>query len=164
MLDYHVILDLMPALAQLYFTGRLKASGVSLSGVQQSILLAIGLQRKTLDDVEKELKVPSSQLLAIFVKIVRKISTRFASVVEGAVGETISAPSITDANGTNGDPSRTTGDILFHPVGQNLEDELREGGEEVDREMKEKQKALIDALPLERWVTRLRKPQSALGF
>ena len=98
------------------------------------------------------------------MKIVRKISTCFATIVEGAVGETISAPSITDANGTNGDPSRTTGDIRFHPVGQNLEDELREGGEEVDREMKEKQKALIDALPLERWVTRLRKPQSALGF
>jgi N-acetyltransferase 10 len=88
MLDYHVILDLMPAVAQLYFTGRFKAAGVALSGVQQSILLAIGLQRKTLDDVEKELNVPSSQLLAMFVKIVRKISTCFATIVEGAIAET----------------------------------------------------------------------------
>jgi N-acetyltransferase 10 len=150
MLDYHVILDLLPAVAQLYFTGRLKAAGVSLSGVQQSILLAIGLQRKTLDDVEKELNVPSSQLLAMFVKIVRKISTCFATIIEGAIAETMPAPSITVTNGANGDPSQTTSDIRFQPLDQKLDDELREGGEEVDREMKEKQRALIDALPLER--------------
>lgn len=63
MLDYHVILDLMPTVANLYFQKRLGAvSGavnaqasegpVRLTAVQSSILLAIGLQRKTLEDLE----------------------------------------------------------------------------------------------------------------
>lgn len=149
MLDYHVIIDLMPAIAQLYFTGRLKAAGVSLSGVQQSILLAIGLQRKILDDVEKELNVPSSQLLAMFVKIVRKVSTSLGTVVAGAVAETMperqSIP-----NDTNGITDTAMTDAKYQPLAQNLEDELREGGEEVDREMREKQRALVNALPLDR--------------
>ena len=150
MLDYHVVLDLMPTVAQLYFSGKLKAGGVSLSGVQQSILLAIGMQRKTLDDVEKELNVPSSQLLAMFVKVVRKVSTYLGMIVEGAVAESIPAAPFGITNGANGDPSHATSDNRFEPLEQSLADELREGGKEVDREMKEKQRALIDALPLDR--------------
>lgn len=62
MLDYHVILDLMPAVANLYFQKRLESGkGVNgegqdiqlrLTAVQSSILLALGLQRKTIDDLE----------------------------------------------------------------------------------------------------------------
>jgi N-acetyltransferase 10 len=59
-LDYHVILDLMPTVASLYFQKRLSArsSGdgeqeeVKLTAVQSAILLAVGLQRKTVEDVE----------------------------------------------------------------------------------------------------------------
>ena len=50
-LDYHVIMDLLPAIGQLYFEKRL-SSDVHLSAVQSSILLALGLQRKTVEDVE----------------------------------------------------------------------------------------------------------------
>ena len=41
MLDYHVILDLVPRIAALYFSGPLRAH-VKLSGVQAALLLAIG--------------------------------------------------------------------------------------------------------------------------
>ena len=51
MLDYHVILDLLPSVAQLYFEKRLGAE-LRLSAVQSSILLALGLQRKTVEEVE----------------------------------------------------------------------------------------------------------------
>ena len=51
MLDYHVILDLLPAVAQLYFEKRL-GTELRLSAVQSSILLALGLQRKTIEEVE----------------------------------------------------------------------------------------------------------------
>lgn len=37
----------------------------------------------------------------------------------------------------------------FAPLAQDLNVELKEGGEQVDRELKEKQRALIDALPLD---------------
>jgi N-acetyltransferase 10 len=51
MLDYHVILDLLPSAAALYFEKRL-GGDVKLSAVQSAILLALGLQRKTIEEVE----------------------------------------------------------------------------------------------------------------
>ena len=51
MLDYHVIMDLLPAVASLYFEKRL-GDEVRLSAVQSSILLALGLQRKTIEEIE----------------------------------------------------------------------------------------------------------------
>ena len=51
MLDYHVILDLLPTIAALYFDRRLGPE-VRLSAVQSSIFLAMGLQRKSVEDVE----------------------------------------------------------------------------------------------------------------
>ncbi len=51
LLDYHVVLDLLPTVASLYFQKRL-GDELRLSAVQSSILLAIGLQRKTIEEVE----------------------------------------------------------------------------------------------------------------
>jgi len=51
MLDYHVILDLLPTLAALYFSRRFPED-VKLSGVQASILASLGLQRKSVEDIE----------------------------------------------------------------------------------------------------------------
>lgn len=51
MIDYHVILDLIPCIATLYFDKRL-GDEVKLSAVQSSILLALGLQRKTIEEAE----------------------------------------------------------------------------------------------------------------
>ena len=51
MLDYHVILDLLPTIAGWYFEKRL-GEEVQLSALQSSILLALGSQRKTVEDVE----------------------------------------------------------------------------------------------------------------
>ena len=146
MLDYHVILDMIPPIAHFYFTNRLKPA-VSLTGVQSSILLAIGLQRKALEDVEKELGLPSSQLLAMFVKIVRKVSSQFRRLLEGAVVETMPQPPPT----ANDDAADGEKEQRFAPLQKSLDDELREGGEEVDKELKEKQRALIDALPLDKY-------------
>lgn len=53
-LDYHVIMDLLPTIAQLYFEKRV-GSEVHLSAVQSSILLALGLQRKTVEEIEVRL-------------------------------------------------------------------------------------------------------------
>ena len=161
MLDYHVILDMVPTIASLYFSGRLKQN-VRLTGVQSAILLAIGLQRKVLEDVEKELSLVVSQLLAMFVKIIRKISTHFRELVEGAIVETMPENKTNgdaDAHYTNG--SANGADAVanatalvaaqFQPLDKSLADELREGKAEVDKELREKQRALIDALPLDKY-------------
>lgn len=151
LLDYHVILDMVPTIAEYYFSGRLGGK-VSLSGVQQSVLLAIGLQRKKLEDVEKELNLPPSQLLAMFLKIMRKMSTYFRSLVEGAVAETLPAervPAVQDVTDVHDGEAAVDG--KFQPLDMALDEELREGGEKVNDELREKQKALIDALPLDRY-------------
>jgi N-acetyltransferase 10 len=67
MLDYHVILDLLPTIGSLFFQRRL-GEEVRLTPVQSSILLALGMQRKTIEDVEVCLKFFAS-LLFLCVKL-----------------------------------------------------------------------------------------------
>ncbi|KAI5119397.1 hypothetical protein M0805_005940 [Coniferiporia weirii] len=91
MLDYHVVLDLLPAVAAFYFEQRLGPE-VRLSAVQSAILLAIGLQRKSIEEVEAELQLPVSQALALFVKIVRKITKRLQDVQRAAISANFPLP------------------------------------------------------------------------
>ncbi|RMZ66877.1 nucleolar ATPase Kre33 [Pyrenophora seminiperda CCB06] len=148
MLDYHVILDMLPPIASLYFTGRLKGR-VKLTGIQAALLLAIGLQRKEFSDVEKELAdVNSSQLMAMFVKVMRKVATAFRSIVEGAVEETMpEAMDVVEKTGAQDDG--LTG--RFQPLEKDLQEELREGGDEFLEEERERQRSMIDALPLHKY-------------
>ncbi|KAI9726245.1 MAG: killer toxin resistant protein [Cirrosporium novae-zelandiae] len=154
MLDYHVILDMVPTIADLYFSSRL-GEGVKLSPLQQAILVSVGPQRKNLEDVAKELNTPISQLLAIFTKTVRKISMYLDSVVATAVAESLPSEDAgrisNDQDEIMNDESdeKKQGQMNFQPLEQNMEDELKEGGKEIDKELREKQKALIDALPLD---------------
>ncbi|KAI5304942.1 killer toxin resistant protein [Ascosphaera pollenicola] len=150
LLDYHVILDLVPIIAEFYFSGRL-GQKVNLSGIQQSILLGVGLQRKTFDDIEKELKVASNQLMAMFIKIARKISICFRSVLEEDVSESLPAPDAGVAAHEVSVAHEQSGDDKFKALDVTLENELRSGAQEIDSEMREKQKALIDSLPLEQY-------------
>ncbi|KAK0285735.1 N-acetyltransferase 10 [Friedmanniomyces endolithicus] len=151
MIDYHAILDLMPSIAQLYFTGRMKnGNGITLSGVQQALLCAIGLQRKVLEDVEKELGLATSQLLAMFNKIIRKVSMHFRHVVEGAVSESMPARQSNDATNGSGGVGAVM-DVDMDTVGKDLEDELAAGGAEFDAAERERQREMIDALPLDHY-------------
>ena len=160
MLDYHVIIDLMPSIALLFFTGRLKEvpCSVSLSGVQQSILLAIGLQRKDLNELETELNVASSQLLAMFVKVMRKVSTAFRRLNEQAVGASLPGKK-SDALHTD-QTNKESQDQQPQPrVNINSRASTKAGVDEegvdeqrvVNKDLKEKQRALINALPLDRY-------------
>jgi N-acetyltransferase 10 len=150
LLDYHVVLDLMPTIAQLYFSGRLKSS-TKLSGLQQAVLLAIGLQRKEIDTVAEELAVPPSQLLAMFIKIMRKISSHLGSLVTGAIAAEM--PDINKVGVSRADASGVHDDEVvdnkFVALETSLEDELEQGGDEALSELRAKQRELIDSLPLD---------------
>lgn len=150
MLDYHVILDLIPRIAELYFLGRIK-NAVKLSGIQQSILLSVGLQRKDMDAVAEEHgSLQSSQLLAMFIKILRKITTHFSSVVSGAYDAEMPRTDIgvsrENATGVHDDEIV---DSKFQPLEKPLLEELDEEGDEALKEVRRKQRELIDSLPLE---------------
>ncbi|KAJ1948139.1 N-acetyltransferase 10, partial [Dispira parvispora] len=102
LLDYHVVMDLFPLLADLYFNGRLldfsshsrdakgqrrSAGPLTLSSIQSGLFLAIGLQHKSVDEIEAELNLPNSQILGMLVKISKKIYASFKYIMNEEVDD-----------------------------------------------------------------------------
>ncbi len=79
--DHHLITDLLPVVARIYFVGRL-GKGFKLSAVQSAILCGLGVQNRVVDSLTKELGLPSNQVLAMFNKAIRKISIALYNIVE----------------------------------------------------------------------------------
>ncbi len=79
--DHHLVTDLLPPVARLYFTGRF-GSEFKLSSVQAAILCGIGVQNRDVDELTKELGLPSNQVLAMFNKAMRKVSIALNTIVE----------------------------------------------------------------------------------
>jgi N-acetyltransferase 10 len=79
--DHHLVTDLLPIIARLYFTGRF-GKDFNISSVQAALLCGIGLQSRTVESLRGELGLPSNQVLAMFNKAVRKISIALNGVVE----------------------------------------------------------------------------------
>ncbi|KAI1198315.1 N-acetyltransferase-like protein [Nemania serpens] len=150
-LDYHVILDLMPRLSEPYFRGRLGM--VQLRPLQRSMLLAVSFQRKDLDTIATDFSLPISQTLAMFMKIVKKFVTHFEGLVSGAIEASLPKDtigvSVANASGIHDDEII---DNRFNPIEQTLEEELEEGGDEAMKEVRKKQRELIDSLPLDQYV------------
>ena len=66
LVDFHLVMDLVPALAAAFFSGKLPAT---LSPGQAAILLCLGGQQLDIADVDKALDLPTSQVLALFSKV-----------------------------------------------------------------------------------------------
>ena len=159
MLDYHMIMDLIPGLARAYFCKQLPGSeAVSLSPVQSAILCSVGLQYRSIDDLEGELKLPASQILAMFIKIVRKFAmlfrqTRLAQLAEG---ETESKDALKRSLFAVEDDESKTGEAMedeefFAPHPQSLQEDLDEGSKAALSALKAQQRSLIDSLPLDQF-------------
>ena len=163
MLDYHMILDLIPALSRAFFLKQLPrpisennenvpAESMGLSPVQSAILFAIGLQLRPIEDLQSELKLPASQVLAMFIKIVRKFALLFRAtrLSEIAADEEVSGTLIRS-------------DIkeikISSDFQQSLEEDLTEGGNRAISALKEQQRAMIDSLPLEQFA--IKSPESS---
>ena len=156
LLDYHVIIDLVPVLAKLYFLEALRGDDeegegqrnvLKLTAVQASIFIAIGLQKKTVEQVEIDLGIAVSQILALFAKAVRKCSMYLESLVEkkekAQVEKTFATSSM-----KLGDGKRRSADQEWEATDMTLEQDLEHGGKEVMEKLKEKQKEMIDSLDL----------------
>ena len=114
MVDYHLIIDLIPTLAKLYFTGRLDPS-INLSVVQAAIFVSLGLQHKLLEEIEQELNLPASQILGLFNRTVRRISKYMKEIVEKDTEKRIelSLP-------------KSASNVTMTALPQDLDDELEE--------------------------------------
>ena len=140
MLDYHVVLDLLPTLSTLYFKRRLIAPKtdsapssdgsarertVKLSSLQRAMLLAIGLQRKTIEEAGEELALQPNQVLAEFAKIIKKTCAVLQLIQRAAV--------------VNDMPQIAKLLVNDNAMGEQLErmdEELEEAAKEVRRELR----------------------------
>lgn len=146
LLDYHVILDMLPLVAQLYFGQR--TQDLSLSSVQSAILLAIGLQHKNMDDISKELNLPASQAMAMFSKVVRKFSTYFRTVLSRDIESSMPVLEDDDLREMNGEKlNKYDAEAAEEAMTQALD----EAGTEAISELKLRQKELINALDLDKY-------------
>lgn len=66
LVDHHIILDLLPWLAQAYFSGHIAAN---LSYLQAAILLSLGLQQNDISSLHAAIQLPANQALALFNKV-----------------------------------------------------------------------------------------------
>lgn len=109
LVDYHLIIDLIPTISKIYFLNQM--GDTQMSAVQSAILLGIGLQHKTVDELSTELDLPSSQLLGLFNRLVRRSVQYFNTILEQNIEETFK-------------PVKEVGDM--NPVVKSMSDELEE--------------------------------------
>lgn len=110
-------------------------------------------------DQQKELSLPVSQALALFNKLVRKISKKLTDIQKDAIGADIpmatppkkrKEPRVhdeteADDGGSGGEASKS-----WQPIDANIDEELEEAGDEAMRALREKQRAMIESLDLSR--------------
>lgn len=124
MVEYRLIVDLVPTLAKLFFI--FKAGGLDsleLSPVHQAMLIGIGLQFKTVDTLASELDLAGKQLLGLFRKMLRQMVDKIEKAKEEAIKN-----ELVKANGT------TTND--FRPL-SSLTQELNQVADELKKKQKE---------------------------
>ena len=127
MVDNHMVLDLIPIIARLFFFGRLSET-MNLSSLQCAILLGLGLQSKTIDDLSEETTLPAGQLLAMFNKSIRKISKSFKAMLEEEAAREVDASLVSSHKNAKKKLKGMTGGL-----GQSLENDLNEGANEAKR-------------------------------
>ncbi|KAM6960650.1 RNA cytidine acetyltransferase [Aplochiton taeniatus] len=126
MVDYHLIMDMTAAMAHMFF---LKQMGdLSLSAAQCALLLGVGLQHKSVDQLEKEIDLPSSQLMGLFNRLVRKFIQFFNRIQEKAIEIEMSESK----------------DISMEPTVRTLNDDLNEAAKEFEEKHKQDMEKIKD--------------------
>lgn len=86
MADYRLITDMLPSIAKMYFLGQYDKS-FRLSALQSAVLVGIGLQCHSIDAIARQVKLPGTQLLAMFNKAVRKVASYLKAFEEAEVAK-----------------------------------------------------------------------------
>ena len=124
MVEYRLILDLVPTLSKIYYLFKVGGlGGLKLMTIQKSILIGIGLQFKTIDQLANELDLQGKQLLGQFRDMMRQILEKIQKAKEEAIRNDILK---------NGVSSKET-----RPALSSLNDELNEVADELREKQKE---------------------------
>ncbi|ROI15050.1 RNA cytidine acetyltransferase [Anabarilius grahami] len=126
MVDYHLIMDMIPVVARMYFLKQL--GNIGLSAAQSALLLGIGLQHKSVDELEKAIDLPGSQLMGLFNRVIRKVVQFFNTLQEKAVeAEMVAAK-----------------DISMEPTAQTLTEDLDDAAKEFQEKHKQEMEKIKD--------------------
>ena len=131
LIELQVVVDLLPTLAALYFARRLRVEAeadadadtqggsmeLTVSWLSAALLLGLGLQHRTLDDVAAELQLPLSQAHTLLAKAVRWMIKNLRAIERRAIAGQVEAESTAQ-------PAASA----LRPVEQSLEEELAEAG------------------------------------
>uniref|UniRef100_A0A8C1UMG5 RNA cytidine acetyltransferase n=1 Tax=Cyprinus carpio TaxID=7962 RepID=A0A8C1UMG5_CYPCA len=126
MVDYHLIMDMIPVIARMFFLKQL--GDITLSVAQCALLLGTGLQHKSIDELEKEIELPGSQLMGLFNRVIRKVVQFFNTLQEKAVEAEMVA----------------TKDISMEPTVQTLNEDLNEAAKEFQEKHKNDMEKIKD--------------------
>ena len=132
LVDHHLITDLVPSLANLYFRGPLRDAVRLTPFTQKALLLAIGCQRRDVDSLARELGVSAGKLLPEFNILMRKLAQYLRGVVRGDVAKGL--PSATaageDEKVVRNEEAVDGEGRALRPLEQSLDEDLRDGAME----------------------------------
>ncbi|CAL1380077.1 unnamed protein product [Linum trigynum] len=117
LVDFHLILDIVPVLARLYFRGKLP---VTLSSDEADVLLCIGLQQQNFTRVEEQLKSERTAILSRFMKAMKRIHHYLQGVASDEIQSTL--PRLKER--------------VLEPLTITVDDELNEAAKQVKDMMK----------------------------
>ncbi|KAK4790574.1 hypothetical protein SAY86_017878 [Trapa natans] len=123
--DYHMILDMVPALSHSYFQEKLP---VSVSYAQASVLLCMGLQHRDITYIEGQMKLERQQILSLFIKVLKKFHKYLYAVASKEIESAL--PSLKD--------------VALEPHSISLEDELNDAAKKVEDEMRTQTEGLLN--------------------
>ncbi|KAJ6678077.1 RNA CYTIDINE ACETYLTRANSFERASE 2 [Salix viminalis] len=130
--DFHLILDVVPILARLYFRGKLP---VSLSYVQTSVLLCVGLQQRNITFIEEQMKLERTQILSLFMKVMKKLYKYLHGIASKDVESTL--------------PRLKERELRPHSI--SVDDDLKEAAKQVEDGMKSKMEGLLNTELLQQY-------------
>ncbi|TKY48332.1 N-acetyltransferase protein [Spatholobus suberectus] len=130
--DFHLILDLVPILARLYFEEKL---AVKLRYDQASVLLCLGLQNQNISYIAGQMKLEREQILSKF----RKIMKKFYRYLNGLASKEIEStfPRMKE--------------IVMEPHSVSVDEDLNNAAKQVEDDMKSKAEAPITPELLQRY-------------
>lgn len=150
LVDHGMVADLLPLLGQLFFQGRLPGA-TRLPALQQAVLLGLGMQRKPLEALAREVQLPPHQVLALFNKAVRRLSGALQAIQEAEVEREMAASrrlTLARAGAKQQQLARAPEEGGHGSLPVRLEEEMEAGAKESLAEMRRRQEEALRSLDL----------------
>ncbi|KAK7858864.1 rna cytidine acetyltransferase 1 [Quercus suber] len=122
---FHLIFDLVPILAHLYFEEKLP---VTLSYAQASVLLCIGLQGHSFSYLEGQMKLEREQIMSLFIKVMKKFYKYLYGISSKEIESTL--PRLKE--------------IVMEPHSISVDEDLKNAAKQVEDEMKSKMEGSLN--------------------